>query len=90
MTRPTQPQNAAQKNAQNYFRKAELQPETLLKQTRKKERVAAAANTAKLRGLRLAKEAAEKQEKDKMDAENGTAPRPKPARAVKSVLRLTY
>ena len=90
MTNPTQSRNAAQKNAQNYFRKAELQPETLVKQARKKERVAVAANTAKLRELRLAKEAAEKQDKDNLAAENGATPRPKRASAVRTVVRMTY
>jgi len=86
MANPTQSRNAAQNTAQNYFRKAELRPETLMKQARKKERVAVAANTAKLRALRLAKEAAEKQSA----AENGTAPRPKQAGAVRTVVRMTY
>jgi hypothetical protein len=90
MANLTQSRNAAQKNAQNYFRKADAQPETLVKQARKKERVAAAANTAKLRELRLAKEAAEKQDKDNLAAESGEAPRAKRANAVRSVVRMTY
>ena len=90
MTNLTQSRNAAQKNAQNYFKKAELGLETLVKRARKKERVAIAANTAKLRELRLAKEAAEKQDKDNSAAENGAARRPKRASTVKSVVRMTY
>ena len=90
MANQTPPRNAAQKNAQNYFRRADLQPDAAAKQARKKERVAGAANTARLRELRLAKEAAEKQERDKLAAETGAAPRPKRARAVKSVVRMTY
>ena len=90
MTNPTQSRNAAQKSAQSFFRKSELQSETLTKQARKKERVALAANTAKLRELRLAKEAAEKQDRDRSAAENGEGSRLKRARAVKSVVRMTY
>ena len=86
MPRPMQPRNAAQKSAQQYFKKTDLQPDALAKQLRKKERAAGAANTARLRELRLAKEAAEKQAAD----ENGAAPRPKSVRAARSVLRLTY
>lgn len=90
MTNLRQSRNAAQKNAQSYFKKAELQSETLAKQTRKKERVAVAANTAKLRELRLAKEAAEKQDRDNLTAQSGEAPRAKRVSAVKSMLRMTY
>jgi hypothetical protein len=93
VSKPTQPLNAAQKNAQHYFRKADLQPDALAKQTRKKERMAGAANTARLRELRLAKEAEEQQAKDKLAAEQGTAApagqRRRP-RAVKSVVRMNY
>ena len=92
MPKPTQPLNAAQKNAQHYFRKAELQPDTLAKQARKKERVAGAANTARLRELRLAKEAEEKQAKDKLAAESGASPtgERKRARQTRSVVRMSY
>ena len=93
MPKPTQPLNAAQKNAQHYFRKAELQPDTLAKQARKKERVAGAANTARLRELRLAKEAEDKQAKDKLAAEQGGASPPterKRARQTRSVVRMSY
>jgi hypothetical protein len=93
MSKPTQPLNAAQKNAQHYFKKADLQPDTLAKQMRKKERVAGAANTARLRELRLAKEAEEKQAQDKLSAEQGgvasTGPRKRP-RSAKSVVRMSY
>jgi len=40
--------------------------------------------------LRLAKEAAEKQDRDRSAAENGEGSRLKRARAVKSVVRMTY
>jgi hypothetical protein len=86
MPKPTQPLNAAQK-------KAELQPDTLAKQARKKERVAGAANTARLRELRLAKEAEDKQAKDKLAAEQGGASPPterKRARQTRSVVRMSY
>jgi hypothetical protein len=90
MTNLTQSRNAAHKNAQNYFRKAELQPETPIRQARKEERLAIVANTAKLRELRLAKEAAEGQDKDNLVDENGAPPRPKRASAGRSVVRMTY
>jgi hypothetical protein len=80
-----QSQNVAQKNAEKYFRQTELQPETRVKQARKKERVAVAANTARLRELRLAKEAAEKQDKDNLGAEVDARPK-----RVRSVVRITY
>ena len=72
MTMPTTPQKPHEKNAQKYFAKPE-QSETLAKQTRKKERTAYAAKTAKLRGLRLAKDAADKEEADKLAAEKPAA-----------------
>jgi len=60
---------------------------------RKKERAASVANTARLRELRLAKEAAEKQAKDNLAAENaGSDPttQRKRARPVRSVVRMSY
>ena len=59
MNKPPMSQTAWQKSAQSHFRKAE-QSETSLKQARKKERAADAEKTAKLRALRLAKEAQDK------------------------------
>jgi hypothetical protein len=85
--------DGAQRNAQQYFKKAELQPEALAKQIRKKERAASAANTAKLRELRLAKEAEEKEARDKSAVDKPgsgvTTPR-KRARSGRSVVRMTY
>jgi hypothetical protein len=52
-------QTAWEKSAQMHFRKAE-QGETSLKQALRKERAADADKTAKLRALRLAKEAQDK------------------------------
>ena len=83
----TTPRDTAQKNAQHYFRNAELQSETLAKTLQKKERVASAANTARLRELRLAKEAAEKQANEAAGIEPAKR---KPARLAKSVVRMSY
>jgi hypothetical protein len=83
----TTTRDTAQKNAQHYFRNAELQPDTVAKKQQKKERVASAANTARLRELRLAKEAAEKQAHEA--AGTDPAKKRKPARA-KSVVRMSY
>jgi hypothetical protein len=90
MTNLTQSRNAAQKNAQNYFKKAELQPETLVKQGAQKRARQSLRTTAKLRELRLAKEAVERKDRDNSADENGAAPRPKRASAVRSVVRMTY
>jgi hypothetical protein len=92
MAHPMQSQNAAQKNAEHYFRRAEPQPDTPGKQMRKWERGASATNTARLRELRLAKEAAEKEVADRLTGEN-TAAEPAPRKrgpAVRSVLRMSY
>ena len=72
MTKTAALQNSHEKNARRYFTKPD-QNETSAKQTRKKERTADAAKTAKLRGLRLAKEAADKEVADKLAAEKAEA-----------------
>ena len=72
MANSTLPPNNAEKNAQKFFKKAE-QNDTLAKRTRKKERSDHAAKTAKLRGLRLAKEMVDKAEADKQAAEKNEA-----------------
>ena len=72
-------QSTAQKGAQKYFKK-EAQDDTHAKQARK-ERAAGAAKTAKLRALRLAKEAADKEVADKQAAEGGQVPAAKRKRA---------
>ena len=84
-------QSNAEKGAQKYFKK-EVQDETLAKQARKKERAAGAAKTAKLRALRLAKEAADKEVTDKQAAETGGVPaKRKRTAAVKSTMvRMSY
>lgn len=83
----TTPRDTAQKNAQHYFSKAEPQADTLAKKLQKKERVAGAANTARLRELRLAKEAAEKQANEGAGIDPN---RRKSARKAKSVVRMSY
>ena len=83
----TPTRDSAQKNAQHFFRNAELQPDTLAKKQQKKERVASAANTARLRELRLAKEAAEKQANEAAGID--PAKKRKPTRA-KAVVRMSY
>ena len=79
MTDTTTMRTNLEKNAQKYFRKTE-QSEALSKQTRKKERTADAAKTARLRGLRLAKEAVDKEEADKLAAKKSEAQSKRPAR----------
>jgi hypothetical protein len=90
----SKPLNSAQKGAQKYFTKT-AQDDTLAKEVRKKERSATAAKTAKLRALRLAKEATDKEAADQLAAQNtGAIPaaRRKRVAAVKPVrmLRLSY
>ena len=94
MDHQRKPQNNAQKSAQTFFTKAG-QDESLAKQTRKKERTAVATKTAKLRELRLAKEAADKVEADRMAAEHPEPVRPErrkraPAAKAAKVMRFTY
>lgn len=85
---PNTPSRAkAQKNAQHYFGQTDRQSETLAKKLQKKERVAGAANTARLRKLRLAREAAEKQANEAAGIDPN---RRKRARKVKSVVRMSY
>jgi len=73
------------------------QEETLAKEVRKKERSATAAKTARLRALRLAKEATDKEEADRLAAEKpdavASARRKRvPASAAKpaKLVRMTY
>jgi hypothetical protein len=79
MAKPVRTQNAAQKNAEHYFRRADQQPDTPRKQ---RERTTNATNTA------VGKDAA-----DKLAAEDGVADpalRRERAPAVRSILRMTY
>lgn len=73
MTTPTDPRDAARGKAQKYFTQSE-QRDTLVKQEIEKERAAVDAKTAKLRALRLAKEAADREAAEKLAAEQGAAP----------------
>jgi hypothetical protein len=67
MTIPSDPREAARGKAQKYFTQSE-QRDTLVKQEIEKERAAIDAKTAKLRALRLAKEAADREEAAKLAA----------------------
>ena len=67
MSRPDADTTARGK-AQKYFTQSE-QRDTLVKQEIEKERAATDAKTAKLRALRLAKEAADQEAADKLAAE---------------------
>ncbi len=81
MARPMRTQNAAQRNAEHYFRRAEQQPDTLGKR-RMWERATNATNPA-----------VENNVADKLAAEDGAAEpalRRERAPAVRSILRMTY
>lgn len=81
MSDPTERRDALRRNAQSHFTHTERRDE-LVRQEIEKERAAVDAKTAKLRALRLAKEASEKAEADRLAAErakNGQAA-PKPTR----------
>ena len=88
-------QNTAATNAQKYFRKAD-QSEASVNQMRRTERQATAAKTAKLRGLRLAKDEADKaaQEADQGAGKSEAAPQTPRKRVAKSkpaaMKRMTY
>jgi hypothetical protein len=77
-----QPKDAARRKAQNYFTQTERRDE-LVRQELEKERVAGDAKIAKLRALRLAKEAVDKIESDRVAAEKAEAKANAPKRAVK-------
>jgi hypothetical protein len=82
MAKPMRTQNAAQKNAEHYFRRAEQQPDTPGKQMRKRERTTNATNTA-----------VENDVANKLAAEDGAAEpalRRERAPAVRYILRMTY
>jgi hypothetical protein len=80
MNAPTDPRDAARGKAQKYFTQSE-QRDTLVKQEIEKERAALDAKTAKLRALRLAKEAADAEAAAKLAAEQPA--KAKPAKRVK-------
>jgi len=83
MAGPAKTNDAARKAAQTHFTQSE-QRDKAIKQEIEKERAASAAKTARLRALRLAKEATEKEEADKRKA----AP-PKTAQATPRRKRIT-
>lgn len=76
------PENSPTKKAQTYFRRAE-HDEGAAKQSRKNDRAAEAAKIAKLRRLRLEKEAADKEAACRLAAANDGQPA-KPARRPKA------
>jgi hypothetical protein len=75
MNNSSDPRDAARGKAQKYFTQSE-QRDTLIKQEIEKERAAVDAKTAKLRALRLAKEAADREAEEKLAAERAAAPKP--------------
>jgi hypothetical protein len=81
MSDPTERRDALRRNAQSHFTHTERRDE-LVRQEIEKERAAVDAKTARLRALRLAKEASEKAEAERVAAERAKegAPAPKPAR----------
>jgi hypothetical protein len=62
----------ARRKAQNHFAASE-QRDALVRKEIEKERAVSAAKTAKLRALRLAKEASEKEAADRLAAEEAEA-----------------
>jgi hypothetical protein len=79
MNNSSDQRDAARGKAQKYFTQSE-QRDTLVKQEIEKERAAIDAKTAKLRALRLAKEAADKEAADKLAAEQASARQKTPAK----------
>lgn len=78
MAGPPKGTEAARKAAQTHFTQSE-QRDKVIKQEIEKERAASAAKTARLKALRLAKEAVEREEaeKRKAAAPKTVAPAPK-------------
>ena len=85
MSDPDQRREVLRRNAQSHFTHSERRDE-LVRQEIEKERAAVDAKTAKLRALRLAQEASEKVEAERLAAERAKAgvPPPKPARKSRS------
>ncbi len=91
MAKPMQPQSAARKNAEHYFKRAEQQPDAHERQMRKWERTAGAITTARLRESPFAMQAREKDVTDNLFAENGAAElalQRKRVPGVRSILRM--
>ena len=72
MSHPTEPREAVRRNAQSHFTHTERRDE-LVRQEIEKERAATDAKTARLRALRLAKEASERAEAERLAAERAKA-----------------
>jgi len=88
MADPTERREAVRRNAQSHFTHTERRDE-LVRQEIEKERAAVDAKTAKLKALRLAREATEKAEAEKVAAERakaGAAPKT-PARRKRATAR---
>lgn len=86
MSDPNERREAVRRNAQSHFTHTERRDE-LVRQEIEKERAALDAKTAKLKALRLAKEASDKAEAERQAAEHlGVAPA-KPAARRKRVKR---
>ena len=93
MSKPMQPQSAARKNAEHYFKRVEEQPDAPGKKKQEGERKAGGMNTTRLREPRLNTQAAEKDVVDNLSGENGAAElalRRKGTPAVRSILRMSY
>jgi hypothetical protein len=72
MSHPNEPRDAVRRNAQSHFTHTERRDE-LVRQEIEKERAATDAKTAKLRALRLAKEASDQAEAERLAAERAKA-----------------
>ena len=68
MSNSTEKSDSARRRAQTHFTASE-QRDTLVRREIEKERAASTAKTAKLKALRLAKEAADREAADKLAAE---------------------
>ena len=68
MSNSSEKSDSARRRAQNHFTASE-QRDTLVRREIEKERAASNAKTARLKALRLAKEAADKEAADKLAAE---------------------
>jgi predicted negative regulator of RcsB-dependent stress response len=77
MSNSTDKSDTAPRRAQTHFTASE-QRDTLVRREIEKERAASNAKTAKLRALRLAKEAVDKEAADKLAAEKELAKSTKP------------
>ena len=86
MSDPTERREALRRNAQSHFTHSERRDE-LVRQEIEKERAAVDAKTAKLRALRLAKEATERDEADRSAAERTKAGVPVPKTTRKKRLK---